>query len=154
MLRFISTLREKGILTPVLLVLASLFILSLIIILGQIFHQTLQNEMAVQFNKQQLLLAQQVAINIDGFIDHVYKDISVISRLPDVTAGSLGPRARSVVESVHFHLESDILVTIRIVGPDGTILYDSSSPGREGGNLSKEDYFIKARGLRRHQRIV
>ncbi|MDH4163451.1 MAG: ATP-binding protein [Nitrospirota bacterium] len=154
MLRLISTLRNKGLLTPVLLVLASLFILSLIIILGQIFHQTLQNEMAVQFNKQQLLLAQQVAINIDGFIDHVYKDISVISRLPDVAAGSIGPRARSVVENVHFHLESDILVTIRIVGPDGTILYDSSAPGREGGNLSKEDYFIKARGLRRHERII
>lgn len=149
-----STLRKKGILTPAGLILASLLVLSFIIILGQIFHQTLQSEMAEQFNKQQLLLARQVAINVESFIDHVYKNISVISRMPDVAQRSLDPRVRSVVESVHFHLESDILVTIRIVNRNGVILYDSAAPDREGSSLADSDYFRRAQDLRRHERII
>ena len=154
MIRMIRALREKGVLTPASLILASVFVLSCIIILGQIFHQTLQNEMAEQFNKQQLLLARQVAVNVDGFLDHVYKDISVISRLPDVSRGSLGSRAHSVIENIHFHLESDILITIRILNTGGIILYDSAAPGREGGSLAQTDYFRAARGLRRYERII
>jgi len=64
-------LKNREVLTPLIVILAFLFILSLIIIIGQIFHQTLRNEMADQFNKQQLLLAQQVAINVESFLDHV-----------------------------------------------------------------------------------
>ncbi len=154
MFRLISSLRERGILTPAGLILVSLLVLSFIIILGQIFHQTLQDEMAEQFNRQQLLLARQVAVNIDAFIDHVYKDISVISRLPEVSRGTLGPQSRSVIESIHFHLETDILVTIRILNSEGVIVYDSAAPGREGGSLANTDYFRAARNLRRHERII
>ncbi len=151
---FLRTLREKGLLTPASVVLGFLIILSLIIILGQFFHQTLQAEMADQFNKQQLLLAQQIAINVESFLDHVYKDINVISRLPGIDKLPLSPSARSVVEGIHFHLESDILVTIRILDRRGIILYDSASPGREGGDLSRTDLFQKARSLARHGRII
>ncbi len=152
--RFLRTLREKGILTPASVVLGFLVILSLIIILGQFFHQTLQAEMADQFNKQQLLLAQQIAINVESFLDHVYKDISVISRLPDVDRPPISPSSREVIEGIHYHLESDILVTIRILDRRGTILYDSAFPEREGGDLSAADYFQKARSLSRHERII
>ena len=71
MMRLIRTLRERELLTPAAFILAFLIILSLIIILGQFFHQTLQEEMANQFNSQQLLLAQQVAFNIEAFLEHV-----------------------------------------------------------------------------------
>ncbi len=151
---FLRTLREKGLLTPASVVLGFLLILSLIIILSQFFHQTLQTEMADQFNKQQLLLAQQIAINVESFLDHVYKDISVISRLPGVDRLPLSPSSHSVIEGIHFHLESDILVTIRVLDRTGTILYDSAFPGREGGNLSRADYFQRARSLSRHDRII
>ncbi|MDA8100099.1 MAG: cache domain-containing protein [Nitrospiraceae bacterium] len=154
MFRIIRSLRDRGILAPAGFVLAFLIILSLIIILGQFFHQTLQDEMADQFNRQQLLLAQEIAINVEGFLDHVYKDISVISRLPDIERVARDARTRSVVEGIHFHIESDVLSTIRVVGRDGTILYDSASPGREGGNLAQTDYFRKARSLKKHERIV
>src|SRR5512135_1852318 len=123
MVRFLRTLREQGLLTPASVVFGFLVILSLIIILGQFFHQTLQTEMADQFNKQQLLLAEQIAINVDGFLDHVYKDISVISRLPDLERLSASPNSRAVIEGIHFHLESDILVTIRVLNRNGRIIY-------------------------------
>ncbi len=47
----IRSLRQKELLTPALIILSLLVVLSLIIILGQFFHQSLQEEMAGQFNK-------------------------------------------------------------------------------------------------------
>lgn len=154
MFRFARTLREKELLAPAGFILAFLLVLSLIIILGQFFHQTLQGEMANQFNTQQLLLAQQVAINVESFIGHVYKDISVIARLPDITRIQRNAGTRSVVEGIHFHLESDVVVTIRIVSSTGTVLYDSTYPGREGGDVSGRDYFQKAARLRKGDLFV
>jgi PAS domain S-box-containing protein len=152
--RLLRTLREHGLLTPARIILVFLVVISIIIILGQFFHQSLQDAMAEQFNRQQLLLAQQVAINVEGFIDHVYKDISVISRLPDVLRVSQSAQARSVVEGIHFHLESGIVVTIRILDRRGTVLYDSAAPGREGGSLAAADYFRKASSLRRNEKLI
>ncbi len=64
-------LKQKEIFSPAIFVLIILVVLSLIIILGQFFHQSLQEEMAGQFNQQQLLLAREVAVNIESFVDHV-----------------------------------------------------------------------------------
>src|SRR5574337_309677 len=78
--RIIRVLKQKELLFPAVFVLTLLVVFSLIIILGQFFHQSLQEEMAGQFNQQQLLLSQEVALNIEGFIDHVFKTIRVIDR--------------------------------------------------------------------------
>jgi PAS domain S-box-containing protein len=154
MRRFITSLRERELLTPGVFILAFLIILSLIIILAQFFHQTLQEEMANQFNAQQLLLAQQVAINVESFMGHVHKDINVIARLPDILHIARNAGIRSVVEGIHFHLESDIVITIRIVGRDGTVLYDSGYPGREGGNVADRGYFRSTMALGRGELFV
>ncbi len=154
MFHLIRKLREKDVLAPTGLILAFLFILSLIIILGQFFHQTLQNEMADQFNKQQLLLAQEVAINIESVIDHVYKDISVISQIPNVQNIYRSPAIRAMVEAMNFHIQSEMLVTIRILNRKGRLVYDSAFPGREGADLSQTDYFKRASVLSRHGRLV
>lgn len=147
-------LKNREVLTPLVVILAFLFILSLIIIIGQTFHQTLRDEMADQFNKQQLLLAQQVAINVESFLDHVYKDISVIAQLPDILRVGRSSQARAVVEGIHYHIESDTLVALRILDRRGTILYDSGYPGREGDNLAKTKYFIRASTLRANEHLV
>lgn len=154
MLRLLRTLREHGLLTPARIIFLFLVILSLIIILGQFFHQSLQDAMAEQFNKQQLLLAQQVAINVEGFLDHVYKDISIISRLPDILRISRSPRARTVVQGIHFHIEGDILVAIQVLDRTGTILYDSGNPSREGASVANTKYFHRATTLRRNEHLV
>ena len=154
MAQLIKKLRERELLTPGAFILAFLFILSLIIILGQFFHQTLQEEMATQFNAQQLLLAQQVAINVESFIGHVHKDINVIGRLPGIEQIARDAGVRSVVEGIHFHLESDIVVTIRIADRNGRVLYDSGYPGREGGDVSQTEYFLATSRLRRGELFV
>jgi PAS domain S-box-containing protein len=110
--------------------------------------------MAEQFNKQQLLLSREVAMNIESFVDHVYKNIRVISQLPEIDRINLSPRCRSVAESITFSLQNEALVTIRVLDKNGTILYDSSYPGREQVSLSKTDYFQKARVLPRNEKLV
>lgn len=152
--RVIRSLRQKDLFTPALFILALLIILSLIIILGQFFHQSLQEEMAGQFNQQQLLLAREVAINIESFIDHVYKNIRVISQLPEVDRIHLSPRCRSVAESINFSLQNEALVTIRVLDKNGLLLYDSAHPGRKRVDLSKTDYFQNARVLPRNEKII
>jgi PAS domain S-box-containing protein len=154
MLRLIRTLREKELLIPAVFVLAFLLILSLIIILGQVFHQTLQGEMANQFNAEQLLLAQQVAINIEAFLDYVHKDISVVSKLPDVLMVNRSAQARSVVEELYYYLESDIILTLQIVDRDGTVLYDRVYPDRKGANIRDTKYFRRALTLRRNEYLI
>jgi PAS domain S-box-containing protein len=149
-----ASLRKRGLLTPAGVVIGFLIILSLIILLSQFFHQSLQNEMADQFNRQQLLLAQQIAINIQGFLDHVYNDINVISRLPDISQKAPGAASRSVIESIHFHLESDIVLSVRILDGKGILLYDSADPRREGSDLSGRDYFQKVRSLPRSEKMI
>jgi PAS domain S-box-containing protein len=152
--RLVHTLRQKELLAPAAFVLALLIIFSLIIILGQFFHQTLQEEMAGQFNRQQQLLAREVALNIESFIDHVSKNIRVISRIPERYRVHLSPRNRSIAESINIGLQDEALITIRIIDKNGILLYDSANPEREGKDLSKSDYFQKARFLPRNERMV
>jgi len=152
--RLIRTLKQKELITPTVFILAFIIVLSIIILLGQFFHQSLQEEMAEQFNKQQLLLAREVAANIDDFIQHVYKDIHVISRLPEIDRIHQSPRCRSVAEAINFNIQNEVLVTIRVLNKKGIVLYDSSYPGREGVDLSKTDYFKKASLLPRNEKLI
>ncbi len=152
--RVISVLKQRELFTPAVLIFALLVVLSLIIILGQFFHQSLQEEMAGQFNQQQLLLAREVAINIESFIDHAYKDITVISRMPEIQKLDQSSSCRPVAEAINFNIQSEALVTIRVLNKSGVVVYDSASPGREGGNLSKTDFFKRARVLPRNEKMV
>jgi PAS domain S-box-containing protein len=150
----IRTLKQKGLFTPTIFILALLVVLSLIIILGQFFHQSLQEEMAGQFNKQQLLLAREVAMNIESFIDHAYKDILVISRMPEIQRIDQSSQCRPVAEAINFNIQNEALVTIRVIDKHGIVVYDSASPGREGVNLFKTDYFQKARFLPKNEKLI
>lgn len=152
--RLIRTLKQRELLTPTVFILSLLVVLSLIIILGQFFHQSLQDEMAEQFNKQQLLLAREVALNIESFVDHVYRNIKVISQLPQVDRIHLLPASRSVAESISFSLQNEALITIRVIDKNGILLFDSSSPGRERVDLSRTDYFQQARVLPRNEKLI
>jgi len=152
--RVTHILKQKQLLSPTIIILLLLFVLSFIIILGQFFHQTLQEEMAAQFNQQQLLLAREVAVNIESFIDHVSKNIRVISRLPELDRIHLSPRSRSVAESINIGLQNKALDTIQVINKDGIVLYDSQYPQKEGSDLSRTDYFQKARLLPDNERLI
>ena len=152
--RLIRVLQRQELLTPSVFVLAFLIVLSLIIILGQFFHQSLQEEMAGQFNQQQLLLAREVSLTIATFIDHVYRDLHVIARIPDIDQIRRNSRVRTITEGITFNIQNETVVTVRVVDRNGVVLFDSSFPGREGGDLSKTDYFEKARLLPRNEKFI
>ncbi len=152
--RIIRSLRQKELLASTGFIFALIVVLSVIIILGQFFHQSLQEEMADQFNAQQLLLSRQVAMNIESLIDHVYKNIRIIAQLPDIDRVHLSQQSRSAVESINFSLRNEALVTIRILDREGIVRYDSAYPGRERVDLSKTDYFKKTRVLPKNEKLV
>jgi hypothetical protein len=152
--RVISTLKKRELFTPTLFVLALLIILSLIIILGQFFHQSLQDEMAGQFNQQQLLLAREVAMNIDSFIDHSFKDILLISRMPEFQMSNHGGGYSRVVDAVNLNMQNEALVTVSVLDKRGFIIYDSAFSKRLGKDLSKTDYFQKARLLPKNEKLI
>ncbi len=152
--RLISVLKQRKIFTPTVFVLTILVVLSLIIILGQFFHQSLQEEMAGQFNTQQLLLAREVAVNIESFVDHVYKNLRIISQLPNVEQIHLSPRCRSIAESITLSLQNEAVITVRVLDENGILLYDSAFPGRELEDLSKTDSFRKARLLPKNENLI
>jgi len=146
--------KKRKQLTPILFIFALLFVLSLVIILGQFFHRTLQSEMAQQFNNQQLLLAREVAINIESTIDRVYKDILVISQLPEIHRIHESPRCRVVAEAINAQIPKDVLVTVQVLSKKGRVLYDSSSQFLFGTNLSKTEYFKRASVLPRSEKYI
>jgi len=152
--RFIRTLRQNEVFTPTRFVFVLLVVLSFIIILGQFFQRSLQEEMANQFNQQQLFLAREVAMNIESFTDRVYQNLKVISQLPDIELINVDPRVRSMAESINFSLRNKALVSTQVLDRNGILLYDSSSPGREKVDLSKTDYFAKARVLPRNEKLI
>src|SRR5512143_2373913 len=152
--RLISTLRRQELLTPAAFILAFLVVLSLVIILAQFFNLSLQEEMAGQFNQQQLLLAREVSMNISGFIDHVYRDLHVIARIPDIDQINRNSRVRTITEGITFNIQNETVITVRVVDRNGVVLFDSSFPGREGANLSKTDYCQKARLLPKNEKFI
>ncbi len=101
-----------------------------------------------------MLLAREVAINIESFIDHAYKDITVISRMPQIQRLNQDSSCRPVAEAINFNIQNEALVTIRVLNKDGIVVYDSTSPGREGTNLSRSEFFEKARLLPKHEKMV
>jgi len=67
--------------------------------------------MADQFNKQQLLLAREVAINIETFLDQVSNDIASY-RSAEVDRINRVLRTRAMAEAMSVHMQSELLVTI------------------------------------------
>ncbi|HEY6010227.1 MAG TPA: ATP-binding protein [Nitrospirota bacterium] len=152
--RLIRTLRQKELFFPAVFILILLVVFSLIIILGQSFHQSLQEEMAGQFNQQQLLLAREVSMNIESFVDRVYKNIKVIAELPEIERIQGSPRCRSIAELISASLQHDPLLAIQVLDKNGRLLYDSSQPGEKRIDLSKNDVVRKAMLLPRNERLV
>ncbi len=152
--RVIRSLREKGLLSPAAFILALLVVLSLIIILGQFFHQSLQEEMANQFNKQQLLLSREVAMNVESYIDTVSNSLRVITGLPDIERIHQSNDCRSVVQSINAGLTNEALVAIRILDHRGMLLFDSGEPKTKQRNYTKADYFQKTQILPKNEKLV
>lgn len=150
----IRALREKGFLSPSAFILALLVVLSLIIILGQFFHQTLQEEMATQFNRQQLLLAREVSMNVESYIDAVSNSLRVIAGLPDVEQIDRSGDCRAVVESINLGLANEALVAIRILDRHGRLRYDSGNPKAKERDYSRSDYFRQAQILPKNEKLV
>jgi len=125
--------------TNIFLLILSVFIVSLIITLNIFFQQNYQSEMADQFNRQQLLIAKSVAMNIENHMGHIEEEIRSFARL--LTVRRLDSRnMEEFVNDAFAEAREEININLKIVDSQGRLTYSSS-----GESLTEKDFaFFKA----------
>jgi len=128
------------------------FLVSLLITLNVIFHESLQEELAQQYNKQQLLIAKTVADSIYGRLEHIMEEGVNLARL--LANRGLEPEGledfiTTAFEEVNKEIKSILIVTDknrRVVygAADGIALWDDRELIDMGKRLKKgEAYFTE-----------
>ncbi|GAB4390600.1 MAG: sensor histidine kinase [Thermodesulfovibrionales bacterium] len=114
----------------ILLIVGAIFIISVIVTLNLFVQQNYQAEMAEQFNKQQLLLAESISKNIHRSIEHLKSMSHAFAGLLGGTDIDRGAVRRFVTES--FSEAEDIRLDLRIF-EGGSLTYSSTDrPAGEG----------------------
>ena len=127
--------------TNIFLLILAIFIVSLIITLNIFFQQNYQSEMAAQFNRQQLLIAQSVAKNIESQIEHIEeKTRSFVSLLAD--RGLDSRNMEGFVDDAFSFLGKEGNINLKILDNQGRLRFSST-----GESLTKKDleFFALAR---------
>ncbi len=120
-----------------------IFVISALITLNVFFQQSLQNEIAEQFNKQQLLIAKTITSDIQLLVGHLSRECMSISRLLSRSNLNNVNNIKDVVDAA-FGKREDLRVSVKILDPDGVVRYSSS------GEPVKIDYsFVKRINLQR-----
>ena len=119
--------------TNILLLLLSVFIISLIITLNVFFQQNYQSEMAGQFNRQQLLIAKAVAKSVEDHIEHIEEESLAFVRL--LADRSLAVRnMESFVKDAFAEVGEEVIINLKLFDNAGKLVYSSS-----GESLTEND---------------
>jgi|Deesub1362A_J573_1020465.scaffolds.fasta_scaffold00183_12 signal transduction histidine kinase len=110
----------------ILLIAAAIFIISVIITLNLFFQQNYQAEMAQQFNKQQLLLAETISGNIQRSLEHLKAMSVTLARLLGNTSLERADLA-DFVSDAFADVGTDIRLDLRIFDKNGALKYSSLS---------------------------
>lgn len=99
------------------------FLVSLLITLNIIFHESLREELAEQYNKQQLLIAKTVADSIYRTLDYIKKEGVTLARLLAErgieNAEGIGSFISRAFEEVNIEMKNTIILTDK----DARIVY-------------------------------
>ena len=111
-------------------------IVSILISLNIFFQQSLQVEIAEEFNKQQLLIADSLANNVSSHVRLLReRTIAAAAQYCETTTCSLknGERISSVISSD----APDIKIDVAILSPTGVVHFHSGNPGLLEGSLQQ-----------------
>jgi C4-dicarboxylate-specific signal transduction histidine kinase len=129
------------------ILILSIFILlvSFLITLNVIFHESLREELAEQYNKQQLLIAKTVADSIYRTLDHIKEEGVTLAKLlakRGLAREGIGDFISTAFEEVNIEMKNTIVLT----DSEGRIIYSTV----RGLSLSDDDRQLlqKSRGLK------
>lgn len=101
-----------------------------------------------QYNRQQLLLAQQAARTLEELFDTFHHDLSLIARLfEDAPVDSRQMEvARPILQKIHDSLAGTPMIDMAVFDAGGTVITSyPPSPDTVGTNLAWRDYFAWAK---------
>ncbi len=111
------------------------FLVSLLITLNVIFHESLREELAEQYNKQQLLIAKTVADSIYRTLDHIKEEgVTLAKLLADRgidNKNGLEDFVSTAFEEVDIEMKNTLILTDK----EGRVVYSTV----KGVSLNKDD---------------
>jgi C4-dicarboxylate-specific signal transduction histidine kinase len=112
----------------IIIILGLIVVISGLVTLNFFFQQSLQMEIAEQFNKQQLLLSRSIADNIQAFIHHEQEELLLISHLlseTDIRSDSDVSRIEEKLKSVR---REPIDAKLGVINMRGDLLFLDGHP--------------------------
>lgn len=105
------------------IILALIAVISVLITLNFFFQQSLQMEIAEQFNRQQLLLSRSIADNIESFIHHEEEELLLISHLLSETDIRSDRDASKIEEKLKLVRKESIDEKLGVINMRGDMLF-------------------------------
>lgn len=109
-------------------------IISFVITLNVFFQQNYQQEMADQFNRQQLLIAKAVSTSIKGFFEHMEEELGALSRLL-IRRGLARPGLNEFIHDAFAEEDEYEGVKAKILDSNGQLIY----PETNAPKIDKEE---------------
>jgi PAS domain S-box-containing protein len=120
-------------------------IISFVITLNVFFQQNYQQEMAEQFNRQQLVMAKTVSSSIKGFFEHMEEELGALVNLLKIRGMSRKGMKEFMVHAFAEEAEYKGILT-KIFNANADLIYpDNVDPGRREENLRLLDIAKRTR---------
>ena len=130
-------------------ILISSFFILVIVILSFLLYHARQEALALvkeQYNEQQLLLAKQTAIGIEGNFAGVARELGLLANMCAVKSIDLDQVQGALVETFN-HVRKNHVADIGFVNAAGIVKATLNNPELLGKDFSKREYFVKAASL-------
>ncbi|MEW6713506.1 MAG: cache domain-containing protein [Nitrospirota bacterium] len=111
------------------------FLVSLLITLNVIFHESLRDELAEQYNKQQLLIAKTIADSIYNAIEHLEEEITSLAKLLAIRGVHKNKELEKFIASAFEEADMEMDLSLTVLDKDGAPIF---SP-KKGSLLSEDD---------------
>ncbi|MGE5893926.1 MAG: ATP-binding protein [bacterium] len=120
----------------IFLVFLILIIISFVITLNVFFQQNYQQEMAEQFNRQQLIIARAVSSSIQSSFNHIEKELQSFTRLLS-RRGLDRTGLREFVSDSFAEEEIEEGVQLKLFDSKGDRLYPAEGPSERGAEFAR-----------------
>jgi signal transduction histidine kinase len=102
-----------------------IFLVSILIIVNVVFHESLHDELADQYNKQQLLIAKAVADSIYASIEHLEEESESLARLLAIRGLHNGEGLTKFITTAFEEIGMEMDVGLTVLDREGSTVYSS-----------------------------
>jgi len=141
-----------------------IFLVSILIIFNVIFHESLQDELAEQYNHQQLLIAKTVADSIYAAIEHLEEESTSLARLLAIRGLHKDEGLTEFIKSAFEETDLEMDVALTVFDKEGVTVFstiditsmlgDEASLFKSSKDLNKGEVFFLQRINKEDKRLM